>query len=1136
MKYFLQILLFFLLNNQLAYPQWTNLNLVPDHNDLWSTFFIDDNTGWIVGSGGFIKKTTNAGNEWIEQNSGTTAILKSIQFVDQNTGWICGETGLILKSTDGGTTWDSLAGGTIEHLSDIYFYDTDTGYVVGFNGTILKTTDGGLSWTSLSSGTTNDLHSMDFIDAFIGYVAGEVNDTSSVIKTTDGGITWIDMSTGFTATGGNCLAVEFIDANKGFIGGNQFLYKTTDGGDTWGPSVSLFPLKQKAISNNEELSIYPSGAGISSIYFKDANNGWYLYWSGSDTYINGTTDGGLTWGNEYKAWDMYYSPLLSVFVSQNGTGLAVGRWGLICLKEDSSSDWLRLLSGGMDEVYSIHFIDENIGWAAGTRWGNPYRATVFKTTNGGKIWTNQTDELVFDMVCIYFYNEFLGWVVNSTHGSVWLTSDGGENWASSSIVPNENVQLPFTASMYFIDENIGWYTADYSGGSWIRKSTDGGNTWTNKSSTGGCSVFFIDQNTGWVVGDNGILKSTDGGETWISKSSLTASYVRFYNSNVGMCVGSGSVLVSTDGGENWNSKSAPSLQTINFINSTTVWGSSSEGTVYRTFDFGDNWDSLNVGLGYGNTSFFINEYTGWVGGDDYVFKYSVEPPTPPVWTNNISVEDAGGIESSQTLTIGQHVDATDSLDSSLGEYELPPSPPTDIFDARLNLPTIPPAGSLIDFRDSAETEIIWNMTFQPGSAGYPMTFTWDSTAFPEGTFYLKDLLNGSFVFINMKEQSSYTLTEPAITSLNIFYKGINSIVDINDEWNMVSVPLLAEDMSLSNLFPTAASLAYGFEGGYATEDTLVGGKGYWLKFGGNEQILVYGLVLGDTVSVQEGWNMFGAYEEDIPISQITTTPQGIIATYFFGFEAGYYIADTLKSGKGYWVRVTSDGTLNLNSSSLMKDGEQLKFAEIDKSLGKISISDNGGKSITLFATEEKIESHFYELPPMPPTGIFDARYSSGKLAEDISSEQIIQISSDNYPITIRAEGINLTIRDRINGEFLNEELNDGEEIRIANNKITSIEVTGRITGGLPVSYELYQNYPNPFNPSTTIKFAVPKESNVNLSIYNVLGELITTLVKEQLKAGYYEYDFNASSLASGVYLFRIKAGDFIQIKKMVLIK
>ncbi len=83
---------------------------------------------------------------------------------------------------------------------------------------------------------------------------------------------------------------------------------------------------------------------------------------------------------------------------------------------------------------------------------------------------------------------------------------------------------------------------------------------------------------------------------------------------------------------------------------------------------------------------------------------------------------------------------------------------------------------------------------------------------------------------------------------------------------------------------------------------------------------------------------------------------------------------------------------------------------------------------------------------------------------------------------------------------------------------------------------LSQNYPNPFNPSTKIKFAIPKESNVDLSIYNVVGELVVTLVNEHLNAGYHEYEFNASKLSSGIYIYRIKADDFVETKKMVLLK
>jgi hypothetical protein len=89
---------------------------------------------------------------------------------------------------------------------------------------------------------------------------------------------------------------------------------------------------------------------------------------------------------------------------------------------------------------------------------------------------------------------------------------------------------------------------------------------------------------------------------------------------------------------------------------------------------------------------------------------------------------------------------------------------------------------------------------------------------------------------------------------------------------------------------------------------------------------------------------------------------------------------------------------------------------------------------------------------------------------------------------------------------------------------------------LPEEFLLYQNYPNPFNPSTKIKFSISRVSNVNLSIYNLIGELVTTLVDEQMTPGIYEYEFNAGKFSSGIYLYKIVAGDFVQTKKMILMK
>jgi len=92
------------------------------------------------------------------------------------------------------------------------------------------------------------------------------------------------------------------------------------------------------------------------------------------------------------------------------------------------------------------------------------------------------------------------------------------------------------------------------------------------------------------------------------------------------------------------------------------------------------------------------------------------------------------------------------------------------------------------------------------------------------------------------------------------------------------------------------------------------------------------------------------------------------------------------------------------------------------------------------------------------------------------------------------------------------------------------------TESMPTTYTLQQNYPNPFNPSTTIKFSIPKAGNVKLVVYDVLGKEVATLVNNFLNAGQYNFQFNASNLASGIYLYRLETNNFVQTNKMLLMK
>ena len=89
---------------------------------------------------------------------------------------------------------------------------------------------------------------------------------------------------------------------------------------------------------------------------------------------------------------------------------------------------------------------------------------------------------------------------------------------------------------------------------------------------------------------------------------------------------------------------------------------------------------------------------------------------------------------------------------------------------------------------------------------------------------------------------------------------------------------------------------------------------------------------------------------------------------------------------------------------------------------------------------------------------------------------------------------------------------------------------------LPSRYSLLQNYPNPFNPTTTISFALPKKSIVSLKIYDVIGKEVATVVNTQLESGYYSYVWNATSIPSGMYFYRLQAGSFTETKKLVLLR
>ena len=92
------------------------------------------------------------------------------------------------------------------------------------------------------------------------------------------------------------------------------------------------------------------------------------------------------------------------------------------------------------------------------------------------------------------------------------------------------------------------------------------------------------------------------------------------------------------------------------------------------------------------------------------------------------------------------------------------------------------------------------------------------------------------------------------------------------------------------------------------------------------------------------------------------------------------------------------------------------------------------------------------------------------------------------------------------------------------------------SAGVPAQCMLDQNYPNPFNPTTIIRYAVPQRSHVTLTVFNAVGQPVSTLVSGNEEAGVHEVEFNGSTLASGVYFYRMQSGGFVQTRRLVVVK
>lgn len=498
------------------------------------------------------------------------------------------------------------------------------------------------------------------------------------------------------------------------------------------------------------------------------------------------------------------------------------------------------------------------------------------------------------------------------------------------------------------------------------------------------------------------------------------------------------------------------------------------------------------------------------------------------WTAEIDVSNSTKGKATKTLTFGQHPLASDGIDTSLGEAALSNLTP---FESYFGMPT--GENSYADIRGSVGEELTWDLHLDADPGDFPVEFTWDNDSLPNGSFKLSDTSDGSMVYADMRSDSSLTLSNSDIDILQINYIKLHTmILSVNSGWNIVSAPMNMEDMTPSGVFPSASSEPFAFEGSYVVPYTLEMTEGYWLKFDSSETVTMMGQeITGGGIDVTTGWNIVGPYSQEVMVEDLTTTPSGIISSQLYGFEETYQVVESLKPGKGVWVKVSQDGTINLGGGGKSR---KITLPTVQKDWTKLKVVDYEGNVNHLYLSEDKSSLSAFELPPRPPEGTKDVRFSSDRYVESKSKGSVeMELNSLNYPVQLSVEGENVRIEDAFNGKMVNSTLREGEQIEISNDNVNKLLVQ---TMEVPVKYQLSQNYPNPFNPTTNIEFGIPESGEVKLAVYNVLGEKVSELVNRQMESGYHEVEFNAGNLSSGIYIYKLEAGEFSKVRKMILMK
>ncbi len=681
------------------------------------------------------------------------------------------------------------------------------------------------------------------------------------------------------------------------------------------------------------------------------------------------------------------------------------------------------------------------------------------------------------------------------NGNLFRSSDGGVNYSSK---PQGSLNL----NSVFAMNSKAWIAG--SSGS-IMISSNSANTFTPYTFTTNDlrSVYFVDENTGWVVGDNGTIgKTVNGGVNWtanISPVSVNLRSVKFLNSTNGVACGDGGKVIYTiDGGALWREYVTPTTKTLLAIDmkGNNVIATGIDGFIIKYN--GSTWSFIDYKIltkSEVRGISMINENTFYSCGGGGFIRKSVDGGS----TFSFEANPMMGLLSCIYFSDSNNGWAVASTNNAI-------------------LKTVN-GGTSWQFQSGVTTTYSWSQK-QPttGNIGNPF---WLHPQNKNGVF----ILAGNALYRSLDKGETWTLLSSGIPGGSCHSFAVNPLD---------TMIMIASKGSSSGR--VIKSTNYGANWFDLLNPINLTSYGMPLDADPNNPNTVYlapdNAAMRVSTNFGDNWTTLGGGEP----GNIFRSPCDIVIQY--GNSNVLLVADgTTGSGSGKVWR-SSDAGLNWSLINTVSGSEIPMMASTTLmpelfyhstwSSGSYWKSTNSGTSFSNLSQSGSLWAN--DISKDDPNAVCYDQYGSNAYISLDGGATFVTTNVGSSP----AAGIcffdksNLLIQ------------HGGGVYKLKTNYSVITSIGENTFANIPLNYELNQNYPNPFNPSTNIKFALPNSGNVSLKVYNGLGKEVATLVNGFVNAGTYEINFNTAStdggLSSGIYFYKLEAGTFNTTKKMLLVK